>query len=64
MSPRGWRLLAEWGAETDSIDSSQRQLALRIARAIDRGSNINALDAERAVEILDQASARGFSIEG
>ena len=64
VSPRGWRLLAEWGAETESIDSSQRQLALRIARAIDRGSNIKALDAERAVEILDQASARGFSIEG
>ena len=63
VSPRGWKLLAEWGAETDSLDPSLRQLAIQIGRAIERGRDIRPRDAERAVEILDRADALGFSIE-
>lgn len=62
VSSERWRMLAEWAAETESIDPSQRQLALRICRAIERGRNIKAHDAERAVEILDQAIALGFAV--
>ena len=63
VSPRGWKMLAEWGAETDSLDPSLRQLAIQIGRAIERGRDIRPRDAERAVEILDRADALGFSIE-
>ena len=63
LSPEAWRMLAEWAGQTGSIDPGLRQLALRIARAIERGSNIKAQDAERAVGILDQANALGFAIE-
>ena len=63
VSPEAWRMLAGWAAETGSIDATRRQLALRIARALERGSNIKAPDAERAVGILDQANALGFAIE-
>ena len=52
------------GAETESIDPNERQLALRLGRAIERGSNIKVADAERAVAILDQASTLGFAVEG
>ena len=57
-----WKMLAEWAAETESIDPGQRQLALRICRAIERGRDIKAPDAERAVEILDQAAALGYAV--
>ena len=63
VRPEGWKLLEEWGAETESIEPSQRQLARRIGRAMDRGYEIKAPDAERAVELLDQATALGFPIE-
>ena len=61
VSSERWRMLAEWAAETESIDAGQRQLALRVGRALERGRNIAAPDAERAVGILDQAIALGFS---
>ena len=63
VSPGGWKLLADWGAETNSIDPGQRQLAIQIGTAMDRGRAIRPQDAERAVEILDRAKALGFSIE-
>ena len=59
----GWRILAEWGAGTDSLDPSQRHLAQRIGRAIQRGQQIKVADAARAVAILDSAKALGFSVE-
>jgi len=62
VSSERWLMLAEWAAETESIDPNQRQLALRIGRAIERGRTIKAPDAERAVEILDQAIALGFAV--
>ena len=62
VSSERWMMLAEWAAETESIDPNQRQLALRIGRAIERGRTIKAPDAERAVEILDQAIALGFAV--
>ena len=63
VRPEGWKLLEEWGAETESIEPSQRQLARRIGRAMERGYEIKAPDAERAVDLLDQAAALGFPIE-
>ena len=63
VRPEGWKLLEEWGAETESIEPSQRQLARRIGRAMERGYEIKAPDAERAVELLDQVTALGFPIE-
>ena len=63
VRPQAWRMVAKWGSETESIDPRQRQLALRIARAIERGNEIRALHAEQAVEILDRADALGFEIE-
>lgn len=62
VSSERWKMLAEWAAETESIDPSQRQLAIRVGRAIERGRTIRAPDAEKAVEILDQAVALGFSV--
>jgi hypothetical protein len=62
VSSERWRMLAEWAAETESIDPGQRQLAIRVGRALERGRTIKAPDAERAVEILDQAIALGFSV--
>ena len=61
VSSERWRMLAEWAAETESIDPGQRQLAIRVGRALERGRTIKAPDAERAVGILDQAIALGFS---
>ena len=55
-------MLAEWAGETESIDPRQRQLVLRIGRAIDRGRQISPPDAERAVGILAQAAALGFEV--
>ena len=63
VSPEAWRMLAGWAAETGSIDATRRQLALRIARSLERGGSIKAPDAERAVGILDQANALGYAIE-
>ena len=62
VSSERWLMLAEWAAETEAIDPNQRQLALKIGRAIERGRTIKAPDAERAVEILDQAIALGFAV--
>ena len=63
VNPEGWTMLATWGRETRAIDVSQRQLALRVGRALHRGNSIGSGDAERAVEILDQAAALGFTVE-
>ena len=63
VRPGGWKLLADWGAETNSIDPGQRQLAIQIGRAMERGRAIRPQDAERAVELLDRAAALGFTIE-
>ena len=63
VSSEGWKMLAEWGTGTGSIDPSQRQLALRIGRAFQRGSSIKPTDAGRAVELLDRAKALGFGVE-
>ena len=63
VSPEGWQILADWGTGTSSMDPSQRQLALRIGRALRRGNSIKPSDAERAVEILDRARALGFAVE-
>ena len=62
VSSERWRMLADWAGETESIDATQRQLALRIARAIERGREIRASDAERAVGILEQSIALGFEV--
>ncbi len=62
VEPERWRTLAAWAGETESIDPHDRQLALRIARAISRGTQIGADDAERAVAILDQVASLGFDI--
>ena len=59
----GWKMLADWGAETGALDPGQRQLALRIGRAIVRGNSIKPQDAERAVEMLDRAMSLGFAVE-
>ena len=63
VNSEGWRMLVDWGTGTESIDPGQRQLALRIGRALQRGSSIRPADAARAVEILDRAKALGFAVE-
>ena len=63
VSAGGWKMLAGWGGETESLNPGQRQLAARIARAIEKGSDIKPPDAVRAVEILDRANALGFRVE-
>ncbi len=63
VSPEGWRMLADWGKVTRSLDLREHQLALRIARALQRGTKIKGPDAERAVELLERATELGFAIE-
>ena len=63
VNSEGWKMLADWGTGTAAIDPSQRQLALRIGRALQRGNSIRPADAARAIEILDRAAALGFSME-
>ncbi|MFC2007650.1 AIPR family protein [Chloroflexota bacterium] len=60
LSSDGWHMLMEWGAETNALDPSQRQLALSISRAIRIGKTISSIDSEKAVEILDRADELGF----
>ena len=60
VSSEGWSMVSRWGAETNALDPSQRQLALRISRAIRYGRNISAEDAEKAVVVLDRADELGF----
>jgi len=60
VSSEVWRMLMEWGAETNALDPSQRQLALNISKALRSGKNVSAEDAERAVVILDRAAELGF----
>ena len=62
VSSERWKMLAEWAAETESIDPS-RPTAWSSELAEGHGREertIRAPDAERAVEILDQAIALGF----
>ena len=63
ITSEGWRKLAIWGTETRSIDPGQRQVALRISKALQRGSSIKAAEAESAVRILDRTKELGFDIE-
>ncbi|MCY4530046.1 MAG: AIPR family protein [Chloroflexi bacterium] len=63
VNPEGWEMLATWGAETRAIDVSQRQLALRVGKALHRGNSISPGEAARAVEILERAAAVGFAVE-
>lgn len=63
VSATAWKLLAEWGAETGALEPRQRQLAIRIGRAIERGRDIKASDAAEAVGILDTARSRGYVAE-
>lgn len=60
LSSEGWRMLMEWGAETNALDPSQRQLALSVGKAIKFGRTISSNDAERAVVVLDRADELGF----
>ncbi len=60
VSSEGWRLLVEWGAETNALDASQRRLALNLSKAMRGGRNVSPEDAENAVIILDRASELGF----
>ena len=62
LNSEAWSLLAAWGTETDSLTPAQRQLALRIGRAIRLGREIKAVDAAGAVEIIDHANQRGFQV--
>ena len=63
ISSEGWRLLAEWGAQTDALDVSEQQLARRITRALEGGRMTNKADAERAVGMLDRAVELGYHAE-
>ncbi len=63
VSPERWRMLGQWATETGSLDPSQRQIATRIARAIEKGRQIKVSDAERAIVVLDLAARLGFPIE-
>ena len=63
VNSEGWKMLADWGTQTGAIDPAQRQLSLRIGRALQRGNSIRPSDAERAVEILDRARELGFALE-
>ena len=60
LSPEGWRMLVNWGAETNALDPSQRQLSLSISKAIVSGRKISSNDAERAVVVLDRADELGY----
>ena len=63
VNPPAWKLLAEWGAETAALEPGQRQLAIRIGRAIERGRDIKASDAAEAVGVLDHARSLGYTVE-
>ena len=63
VSPAAWKLLAEWGAETAALEPGQRQLAIRIGRALERGREIKPSDAAEAVGILDHARSLGYGVE-
>lgn len=60
LSAESWKLLAQWGAETEAIDSTDRRLALQISRAIQRGREISEQDARNAVMMLDRARHLGY----
>ena len=60
INSEGWRLLADWGAQTDALTVSEQQHARRIARALETMREIKSRDAKRAVEILDRAASVGY----
>ena len=62
LSSERWRMLAQWGAETGGLDSGERQLAVRIARALSKGKNISPPEAEQAAEMLASAQGLGFDV--
>ena len=63
VKPFAWKLLADWAAETAALEPGQRQLAIRIGRAIERGREIKASDAAEAVGILDEAHSLGYAVD-
>ncbi len=63
VGSEGWRALARWGKGTRSLDLGEHQLALRIAKALQRRTTINARDAQRAVQLLDRAIELGFDFD-
>ena len=60
INSEGWRLLADWGAQTDALTVSEQQHARRIARALETMREIKSRDAKRAVEILGRAAGLGY----
>ena len=60
INSEGWRLLADWGAQTGALTVPEQQLARRVARAFETGRQIKPADAKRAVEILDRAARLGY----
>ncbi len=60
VSSEGWHTLLVWGAETNALDASQRQLALRLSKAMRSGRMVSSEEAERAVAVLDRADELGF----
>ena len=60
IDSEGWQLLADWGAQTDALDVSERQLASRVARMLGSGRTINSSEARRAVGIIERADALGY----
>ena len=63
VSSENWRMLSSWATETGSLAPAERQTALRIAKAIDKGHQIKPAEAQRAVEILNRAGELGFPLE-
>ena len=63
ISAESWLMLSRWASETGSLDPSERQLVLRIRKAIQRGNQIKPSDAERAIAVLNRANQLGFNIE-
>ena len=63
VSSEGLRMLADWGKQTRSLDLGEHRLALRVARALERGHKIKAQDAEQAVQLLERAAELGFTLE-
>jgi hypothetical protein len=62
VSSEGWHSLVVWGAETKALDPVQRQLALKLSKAVTAGRRISSEDAEEAVVLLDRASKLGFDL--
>jgi len=60
VSPQGWTYLATWGSETKAFTSSERQLALKIGKALRSGKQISAEDAEIGAGMIVHAKELGY----